>query len=72
MTRHDRPDSPADSQEFADQAEGRSSGAARELWTFVRQNRKWVLLPILVMLLAVSAIAILSGTAVAPLIYTLF
>jgi drug/metabolite transporter superfamily protein YnfA len=43
-----------------------------ELWGFMRQNKKWWLLPILVVLLLLGLLMILSGTALAPFIYTLF
>lgn len=43
-----------------------------EFWWFLRNNRKWWLIPILVFLLLFGGIILLSGTAVAPFIYTLF
>jgi Family of unknown function (DUF5989) len=43
-----------------------------ELWHFMRINKKWWLLPIIMMLLLFGAMIILSGTAVAPFIYTIF
>ena len=42
-------------------------GLARELWDFLKHNKKWWLIPILVALLA-----ILGGTGLAPFIYTVF
>jgi hypothetical protein len=39
---------------------------------FLRNNKKWWLLPILVVLLAFGLLMLLSGTAAAPFIYTLF
>jgi hypothetical protein len=47
-------------------------GILNEFWYFLRQNKKWWLLPILVVLLLFGALMILSGTAAAPFIYTLF
>ena len=47
-------------------------GFLGELWGFLRDNKKWWLLPVLVVVLAMSALIFLSGTAVAPFIYTLF
>jgi hypothetical protein len=47
-------------------------GLLRELWGFLAQNKKWWLLPILIMLLILGALVILSGTGLAPFIYTLF
>lgn len=43
-----------------------------ELWGFLRQNKKWWMLPILIILLICGVLVILSGTGVAPFIYTLF
>jgi hypothetical protein len=44
----------------------------REFWYFLRQSKKWWLVPILVGLVLCGALMVLSGTAVAPFIYTLF
>jgi hypothetical protein len=43
-----------------------------EFWYFLRQNKKWWLLPIVVVLLTFGVLVFLSGTAAAPFIYTLF
>ena len=47
-------------------------GLVREIAYFLRQNKKWWLLPVLLILLPLGLLLILSGTAVAPFIYTLF
>ncbi|MEO5727265.1 MAG: DUF5989 family protein [Byssovorax sp.] len=39
---------------------------------FLKHNKKWWLLPILTTLMLISVLLLLSGTAVAPFIYTLF
>lgn len=44
----------------------------REVFRFLRHNKKWWLAPLIVMLLLVGALLALGGTAVAPFIYTLF
>jgi hypothetical protein len=41
-----------------------------ELWDFLRHNKKWWLLPILVVLLLFGVLIFLSGTGAAPFIYT--
>ena len=64
-------DTPATSQ-FADQASQQSVGIVREFWDFLRYNKKWWLLPILIVLLLVTGLVLLSGTTAAPFIYTLF
>jgi hypothetical protein len=44
-----------------------------ELWLFLRTNKRWWLLPIVVMLVGLGAlIAFAGGSALAPFIYTLF
>ena len=47
-------------------------GLFRELVRFLRQHKKLWLLPIIIMLLLLGALIVLSGSAVAPFIYTLF
>jgi len=45
----------------------------REFWEFLRYNKKYWLLPIVVVLVAAGLLIVLSqGSAVAPFIYTLF
>jgi hypothetical protein len=46
--------------------------AIGELWLFLRDNKKWWLLPILVVLLLFALLVVLSGTGAAPFIYTMF
>jgi hypothetical protein len=48
------------------------SGVVSEFWYFLNQTKKWWLLPIVVILLAFGVLMLLSGTAAAPFIYTLF
>ena len=45
----------------------------RELWAFMRERKKFWLLPILLMMAIFGALIVLTqGSAVAPFIYTLF
>ena len=45
----------------------------RELWMFMRERKKYWLLPILIMMLVFGGLMVLAqGSAVAPFIYTLF
>lgn len=48
------------------------TGFFGELWEFLRENKKWWLIPILIVLLLFGLLILLSGTGVAPFIYTLF
>ena len=44
-----------------------------ELWAFMRERKKWWLLPILVVLVLVGALLVFAqGSALAPFIYTIF
>jgi hypothetical protein len=45
----------------------------KELWAFMRVRKKWWLLPLILVLLAVGALlAFAQGSALAPFIYTVF
>ena len=48
------------------------TGFLRELWGFMKENKKWWLLPLILALLIFAALIFLSGTGIAPFIYTLF
>jgi hypothetical protein len=43
-----------------------------ELWTMLRNRKKYWLMPIVLVLLLFGVLVFLSGTAAAPFIYTLF
>ena len=58
--------------EFERAAEGSRSGFLRELWGFLKSNKKWWMLPIIVLLLLLGLLVLLSGTGLAPFIYTIF
>ena len=50
-----------------------SSGSlARDFWQFLTHNKKWWLAPIVLALLGIGLLLVLSSSAVAPFIYTLF
>jgi len=45
----------------------------KEFWLFLRQNKKWWLLPIILMLLVLGALLIFAqSSALAPFIYAIF
>ena len=58
--------------DFEAEAEAARPGLVAELWEFIAANKKWWLTPIVVVLLLVGALILMSGTAAAPFIYTLF
>ena len=47
--------------------------ALKDLWLFMRERKKYWILPIVLVLLLVGALLVLTqGSVVAPFIYTLF
>ena len=50
----------------------KQAGIFGEVFQMLKQNKKYWLIPILVVLLALGALVLLSGTAAAPFIYQLF
>lgn len=59
-------------EDFEKKAEQPAPGVLREFWDFLRQNKKWWLVPALVMLLLLGVFVVLAGTGAGPFIYTLF
>jgi len=57
---------------FAHEADQAAPGFVREVWDFLRFNKKWWLAPILIALVVIGGILILGATGAAPFIYTLF
>ena len=59
--------------EFEQMAQNRQETSfLGELWTLIREKKKFWLVPIILVLLLLGVLVLLSGTAVAPFIYTLF
>ena len=58
--------------EFLEHATGKRTGVLLEFWDYLRDNKKWWLLPILILLLLFGMLVFLSGSAAGPFIYTLF
>ena len=56
---------------FRGQADAPQGGLLAEFWQFLKYNKKWWLLPILLALLLLGVLVVLSGTALAPFIYPL-
>jgi len=57
---------------FEEQAAKAGSGFFTEFWVFLKENKKWWLLPILLAFLLMGVLLLASGTGAAPFIYTLF
>jgi len=58
--------------EFLEHAGQKRSNILREFLDFLRHNKKWWLLPIVLILLLLGLIVLLSGSAIAPFLYPLF
>ena len=61
---------PRNPESFDEAARHESPTLVGEFWDFLRHNKKWWLLPILVVLLLMGVLIFLSGTGAAPFIYT--
>ena len=49
------------------------SSITSELWAFMRERKKWWLLPVIVVMVVMGALLIFAqGSALAPFIYTIF
>ena len=57
---------------FAEQAEQRPQGLLREFGYFLWHNKKWWLIPILLVLVLFGVLIALGGSGLAPFIYTVF
>jgi len=57
---------------FEQAQEEKQAGIIKEFFLFLRYNKKYWMIPILITLLALAALVLLGGTAIAPFIYTLF
>lgn len=62
-------DTPGDSQVLT---QGKRLSLLAEFWEFLKHNKKYWLLPILLVMLMMGVLIFLSGSAAAPFIYTLF
>lgn len=58
--------------QFTAQAEQQQAGFLAELVAFLRDNKRYWLAPILIVLLLVGVLMALATTSAAPLIYPLF
>jgi hypothetical protein len=64
---------PAEPEKSFEELAGRPAGGSFwEFLRFVAWNKKWWLVPILVVVLLLGLIVVLSGTGAAPFLYTLF
>ncbi len=52
--------------------EPRPCSLAQEFWQFLRYNKKWWLLPIVLLLFLATMLIVLGSTGAGPFLYTLF
>ena len=57
---------------FEQAQQEQQAGILKEFFLFLKHNKKYWMIPILITLLGLALLIILGGTAVAPFIYTLF
>ena len=72
MSTDDKPTSPDDHEEFAREATEERLSLVAEFWDFLKHNKKWWLLPILIAIFAIGLLVVLGGSGAAPFIYPLF
>ena len=66
-------DKPIDEKnDFSSLADEKDPVLVAEFWDFLVHNKKWWLTPIVLVLLAMGVLVLLSGSAAAPFIYTLW
>lgn len=58
--------------DFEKATQQRRQSLVGEFWQFLKQNKKWWLLPIVIVLGGISLLAIFAGGGAAPFIYTMF
>jgi hypothetical protein len=70
--KEEKPPTATPSSDFASQADQSQPGLLAEFWDFFIHNKKWWITPIIVVLLLMGLLILLSGTSVAPFIYTIW
>jgi hypothetical protein len=58
--------------EFERAAQEKPLSLPQEFLLFLKENKKWWLLPIVLVLGAVGVLAFFAGTGAAPFVYTMF
>lgn len=67
-----KPKSPEDMNEFEKLGEEEQLSLVSEFVLFIKENKAWWMIPILLVLGLVGVLVVLSSTGAAPFIYTLF
>jgi len=61
---------PDDKNEF--EKSNYSGNLLTEFWEFIRENKKFWLIPLIIILLLLGLLIVLGSTGAAPFVYTLF
>ena len=72
MSADNKDHEPDDRDEFEQHAAGGRTGLATEFWDFLKHNKKWWLLPILLAMVGIGVLIALGASGAAPFIYPLF
>ncbi len=74
MTEQSTPteDESAPHDDFAALAEGERQGVLSEFWAFLKHNKKWWLLPLLLVIGVLGVLVVMAGAGVGPFLYPLF
>jgi hypothetical protein len=62
----------SDEKNFEELSQGKRTSIVGEFLEFLKHNKKWWLLPIILILLGLGLLVLLSSSALAPFIYPLF
>ena len=57
---------------FEDLAGAKRVGLLAEFWAFLKHNKKWWLMPILIVIGLLGLLVFLAGTGLAPFLYPVF
>ena len=67
-----RHDSETNENNFEARARHKRPSFLGEFWGFLNHNKKWWLLPMLAVILALGILVLVGGSPLGPFIYTLF
>lgn len=64
--------SPPERDRFENLAGGRPPSFAKEVWHLLSTDKRWWLAPVVIAIVVLGLLVLLTGSGVAPFIYTLF
>ncbi|MDX2110983.1 MAG: DUF5989 family protein [Verrucomicrobiota bacterium] len=63
---------PKPEKKFSEAAPQSQGGLISEFWSFLKHNKKFWMIPLLIILLLFGILIVIGGSAAAPFIYPLF